>query len=157
MKSSSFSSCLACIPRSCEGKASRWNVAKHHRGKLLNSDRASRIVEAVERREKKRRGRVSLVSVWSLATEALDWSEWSCSLKQSKLSLLDYSTQLLINTQVFDCIGWRKNAACCAVLGYITIARCREQFQRNSKFARRRSQFPPQVNTPHTEHGRLSQ
>lgn len=112
-----------------------------------------------EKRREEGGGRVSLVSVWSLATEALGWSEWSCSLKQSKLSLLDYSTQLLINTQVFDCIGRRKNGMqpAAAILGYITRARCREQFQRNSKFARRRSQLPPQVNTPHTEHGRLSQ
>lgn len=69
-----------CMSRSCvRGKASRWNVAKHHRGKLLNSDRASRTVEAVERREKKwRRGRgegrrgASLVCR-NLAAEALDW------------------------------------------------------------------------------------
>lgn len=162
MKSSSFSSCLACIPRSCEGKASRWNVAKHHRGKLLNSDRASRIVEAVERREKKRRGRGEGFSRF-----CLEFSNRSAWLKRMILLAETIetfppglnSTQLLINTQVFDCIRRRKNGMqpAAAILGYITIARCREQFQRNSKFARRRSQLPPQVNTPHTEHGRLSQ
>lgn len=80
-------------------------MAKHHPGKLLNSNREpSRPSKDEKRREEeeKEEGRVSLVCR-SLAAEAVDWRMILLSPKQSKLSLLDYSTQLLINTEVFDC------------------------------------------------------
>lgn len=154
VKSSSFSSCLACISRS-RGKASRWNVAKHHRGKLLNSDRAWRTVEAVERREKKRRREreegFSLVCR-SLAAEALDWSEWSSRWNNRNFPS---STQLLINTQVFDCIGWKERNAACSHSRLYYNSEVSGTISKEFKVRASPSQLPPQVSTP-PEHRRLS-
>lgn len=154
VKSSSFSSCLACISRS-RGKASRWNVAKHHRGKLLNSDRASRTVEAVERREKKRRkerGEGFSLVCRSLAAEALDWSEWSSRWNNRNFSS---STQLLINTQVFDCIGWKERNAACSHSRLYYNSEVSGTISKEFKVRASPSQLPPQVSTP-PEHRRLS-